>query len=455
MSLSNTNSRNAYIGNDTTAVYPYTFHIIADSHLLVHVKEIATGNETLLVLNTDYSVAGAGEVNGGNLTLIDLGQAWISGSGFLNTGWDIILRRNTPLTQLTDIRNQGEFFAETHEDAFDKLTEIDQTQQDEIDRSVKLAETTDPADFDPTLPADITLKPLYFPRVNSTADGLDLVPQSDLFGFTGPTGPQGTTGPTGPSGPTGATGPQAATGPTGPSGPTGPTGITGATGPVAATGPTGPQGTTGPTGASGPTGATGPQGTTGPTGPTGTTGPTGAQGTTGPTGPQGTTGPTGATGPQGTTGPTGPQGTTGPTGAVGDRYSGTSADSNTIGLGTFNWTVNTGLAWTPGQPIVIAFDASNYMNGTVTSYNSLTGALVTSTSSFVGLGTYASWSVNLAGAAGVPGATGPTGPIGPTGPTGTTGPTGPQGTTGPTGPTGPQGNTGAGIVSLTYALMGG
>ena len=388
MSLSNTNSRNAYIGNDTTAVYSYTFHIIANSHLQVYVKETATGIQTPLVLTTDYTVAGAGESAGGSLTLVDIGQAWISASSFLDTGYELVMRRVPPITQIADIRNQGEFFPETHEDVFDKLTEIDQAQQDEIDRSVKLPETVDPADFDPTLPADITLKPEYFPRVNPAGDGLDLVPQSSLFGFTGPTGPQGTTGPTG---------------------------STGATGPVAATGPTGPQGTTGPTGPTGETGATGPVAATGPTGPQGTTGPTGAVGITGATGAQGTTGPTGATG---------------------DQYQTSSADSRTItGAGSLSFTVGIGLAYTPAQSVIIAFDGSNFMNADVTTYNPGTGALVVNVTGSTGAGTFATWTINLAGAVGAVGATGA------------------QGTTGPTGP---QGATGAGQTShLTYGLMGG
>jgi hypothetical protein len=106
------------------------------------------------------------------------------------------------------------------------------------------------------------------------------------------------------------------------------------------------------------------------------------------------------------------------------------------------------------------------MTGTVTSYNSATGAFVANITSVTGSGTYSTWSVNLnaasgpagpTGATGATGAastvTGPTGWTGPTGATGatgaagasTTGPTGPTGSTGPsvTGPTGPTGPTGA------------
>jgi hypothetical protein len=46
-----------------------------------------------------------------------------------------------PLSQSSDIRNQGGFFADVHEDTFDHLVMIDQQQQDEIDRSFKLPET--------------------------------------------------------------------------------------------------------------------------------------------------------------------------------------------------------------------------------------------------------------------------------------------------------------------------
>ena len=100
------------------------------------------------------------------------------------------------------------------------------------------------------------------------------------------------------------------------------------------------------------------------------------------------------------------------------------------------------------------------MIGTVVSYNSGTGAMVVNVTSVIGSGTFASWAVNINGAAGPAGPTGPTGatgsastvagPTGPTGPTGATGaastvagPTGPTGTNGIDGPTGPTGATGA------------
>lgn len=40
----------------------------------------------------------------------------------LAIGWQISIARELAPTQETDLRNQGKFFAEVHEDAFDKLT---------------------------------------------------------------------------------------------------------------------------------------------------------------------------------------------------------------------------------------------------------------------------------------------------------------------------------------------
>ena len=236
-------------------------------------------------------------------------------------------------------------------------------------------------------------------------------------GLTGPTGPTGNTGSTGSTGPTGPTGSTGSTGPTGPTGSTGATGSQGPTGPTGSTGSTGPTGPTGSTGNTGPTGPTGNTGSTGSTGPTGPTGSTGATGNTGPTGPTGTTGAVGPTGPTGSTGaigPTGPTGSLGPTGPSGNLYQTTSTSTLTIAVGTQSLTVGTGLNYSTGQSVVIAYNSTNEMIGNVSSYNASTGALVVTVTTIVGSGTYSSWSVNLNGASG---------PQGPTGPTGSTGPT--------------------------------
>lgn len=175
MSLSSTTNRVSYTGNGTTATYSYTFKIYAQTDLKVIVKNTSTGAETVLTISTDYTVTGVSDTSGGTIVLVDDSQAWIDGSGYLDTGYTLTIRRVRPLTQTADIRNQGDFYAEVHEDVFDKLTMVDQQQQDEIDRSVKLPDTILSSTFDPTLPADIGTANAAL-VVNSSGDGFDMGP---------------------------------------------------------------------------------------------------------------------------------------------------------------------------------------------------------------------------------------------------------------------------------------
>ena len=198
-----------------------------------------------------------------------------------------------------------------------------------------------------------------------------------------------------------------------------------------------------------------PIGTSGQQGVEGPEGPQGPQGVQGLTGPQGPIGPTGPTGPQGPAGADGLDGQDGLNGTNGDRYTTSSVSSVTIGVGAKSFTVSTGLAYAVNQTVLASFDGSNFMTGTVTSYNSGTGALVLNISAVTGAGTYAVWTIALNGApgpAGPQGLTGATGATGATGPTGSTGATGPQGPTGAQGPTGPAGPAGSNGVNGTQVL---
>ncbi|EBA7246341.1 hypothetical protein B6T11_17225 [Salmonella enterica] len=111
MTVSTEVDHNDYIGNGVTTSFPYTFRIFKKSDLVVQVVDLSE-NITELTLDTDYTVTGAGGYTGGNVVL----------SSPLANGYQISISRELPVTQETDLRNQGKFFAEVHEDAFDKLT---------------------------------------------------------------------------------------------------------------------------------------------------------------------------------------------------------------------------------------------------------------------------------------------------------------------------------------------
>jgi hypothetical protein len=175
MSFSSTTNRVSYTGNGTTADYDYTYKIFLNSDLLVTVRSSA-GVETTLTLTTHYTVADVGESSGGSISLVNGAFDWIDGSGYLESGWILTIRRVVSLTQETDIRNQGAFYPEIHEDVFDKLTMADLQQQDELDRSIKLAETIAVADFDATIPATMVGEASVALVTNTDGDGFTVGP---------------------------------------------------------------------------------------------------------------------------------------------------------------------------------------------------------------------------------------------------------------------------------------
>ncbi len=156
------------------------------------------------------------------------------------------------------------------------------------------------------------------------------------------------------------------------------------------------------------------------------------------------------------------------------------------------FTISTGLAYVAGDIVQLSHDASNYIVGTVVSYNPANGELIITPTTSVGSGSYNTWTVNLtggsgsagtagtagtsassgtagthgtaassgtagtsassgssgtSGTAGTDGSTGTSGTNGTSGSSGAQGPQGPQGATGPTGPAGTNGSSGASGVN--------
>lgn len=111
MTVSTELSHEEYVGNGVTTDFDFRFRIFEGKHLIVVVAD-SDGNETTLKNGTDYTIVGAGSYHGGKVVL----------NKPLAQGWKILLERDLPVVQETDLRNQGKFFAEVHEDAFDYLT---------------------------------------------------------------------------------------------------------------------------------------------------------------------------------------------------------------------------------------------------------------------------------------------------------------------------------------------
>ncbi|CAB4144479.1 hypothetical protein UFOVP456_44 [uncultured Caudovirales phage] len=157
MTVSTSSNRADHTGNGSASTFSFTFRIFADSDLTVTRLNPTTGVETVLALTTDYTVSGAGSYNGGSITLV---------AGALTNGHTLTIVRELDILQATDLRNQGSFFAETHEDVFDRQTMIMQQLQEQIDRAAKLPVTS-------TEDTDALVDDLI--RVADSADNIDTV----------------------------------------------------------------------------------------------------------------------------------------------------------------------------------------------------------------------------------------------------------------------------------------
>jgi hypothetical protein len=81
--------------------------------------------------------------------------------------------------------------------------------------------------------------------------------------------------------------------------------------------------------------------------------------------------------------------------SLSDRYKTTSGTSNTIGNGSKTFTVDANLSYIPLQEVLVVYNVSNHMHGTVTSYSGTT--LIVDIKHHTGSGTYTLWSINLDG----------------------------------------------------------
>ena len=124
-------TRVQYSCDGVLVTYAYPFQILEDDDLLAVKANTASGTETTLVLNTDYTVTGAGAgTSGGNLVLTAASKC--------GAGYTLTLLRNVELTQDTDYVDGEVFSAESFETALDKMALVQQQQDEEIGRSLKV-----------------------------------------------------------------------------------------------------------------------------------------------------------------------------------------------------------------------------------------------------------------------------------------------------------------------------
>ncbi|HHH9365645.1 TPA: phage tail fiber protein [Pseudomonas aeruginosa] len=125
MTVSTTDSVIEYEGNGVTTAFPVPFKFPSNDDLVV--TRVYNDVSTVLVLGTDYSVVGAGASAGGAVIT----------SVAPPTGSTLSIERQLEPVQETDLRNQGRYFAETHENVFDYLTMLIQQSFSWISRALR------------------------------------------------------------------------------------------------------------------------------------------------------------------------------------------------------------------------------------------------------------------------------------------------------------------------------
>lgn len=144
---SNIRKAGPFVGNGTASTFAFTFKVFQASDLEVVQLNVATTVETVLVINSDYTVSLNADQNsnpGGSITLT---------AGALASGFNLVITSDIENLQPTDIVNQGGFYPDVIEDALDRATIQIQQLQEAVDRSAKLPITSS-ADAD-ALVADI------------------------------------------------------------------------------------------------------------------------------------------------------------------------------------------------------------------------------------------------------------------------------------------------------------
>ena len=134
MTVSSNTDRATFPGNGVATVFPLPFRFFFNSEIQAGLLTNATGELTPLTLGTHYSLAGAGlpEVDGNAASVLTM----LAAPSALQS---LYVQRVMPISQPTDIVNQGKFLPEIHENVFDRLTMLIQQANGESKGAIRVA----------------------------------------------------------------------------------------------------------------------------------------------------------------------------------------------------------------------------------------------------------------------------------------------------------------------------
>lgn len=149
--------KNIYVGNGSTTQFPITFDVNAEQPGYIHVY----------ISNDDNSTT---ETENYTVDLISKIVTYPKSGEPLASGKKLVIMRELPLMQLMDLINQGDYYADDVEQAFDDLTMIAQQLSEKLARAMVFSVEVDTANFSNIIP----LAPGMSFRINDAGTGLEL-----------------------------------------------------------------------------------------------------------------------------------------------------------------------------------------------------------------------------------------------------------------------------------------
>ncbi|KWW37666.1 hypothetical protein [Cupriavidus metallidurans] len=158
-----------FLGDGVATVFPFSFKVFTKNDVKVTLTN-ASGAETVLALDSDYSVA----VNADQT--VSPGGA-VTYPAALAVGYKLTLTGSLPNLQPTSIPNNGSFYPKAIEDAEDRAVILIQQLQEQVDRSVKIGVS------------DLPLTPLPGPQARANElMGFDATGNLTLYPITSSVG---------------------------------------------------------------------------------------------------------------------------------------------------------------------------------------------------------------------------------------------------------------------------
>lgn len=165
MGVSSLPNRITYAGNGSSTSFNFPYYFFFTTDLLVFKYDTILGGVTAFALGVDYTISGTQNTQG----LYPSGANVVATVAPLSTDMIVIVREPQEVQNYTLLQN-GNISSTAIVQQFDYVTLLIQKLQDQVNRSMYLADGTAPA-FNGALPTNIALQPGASPMVNAAGNG--------------------------------------------------------------------------------------------------------------------------------------------------------------------------------------------------------------------------------------------------------------------------------------------